>query len=46
MKIEMELEEEQEEMEVEDVVTELGETNLDDDLPEQVRKLSLYSHPT
>ena len=37
MKIEMELEEEQEVMEVEDVVMELGETNLDDDSPDEVR---------
>lgn len=37
MKVEVELEEEQEEMEVEDVVTELEETNLDDNSPEEVR---------
>lgn len=38
MKIEMQLEEEQEVMEVEDVVTELEETNLEDDSAEEVRK--------
>ena len=37
----MELEEEQEEMEVEDVVTELEETNLNDEFPEEVRVWSL-----
>lgn len=36
MKIEVQLEEEREEMEVEDVVTELEETNLDDNSPEEV----------
>jgi len=44
MKVEIELEE-QEEMEVEDVVTELGETNLDDNSPEEVRVRSIYAHP-
>lgn len=44
MKIEMELEEEQEVMEVEDVVMELGETNLDDDSPDEVRVWPLYPH--
>lgn len=37
MKVEMRVEEEQEEMEVEDVVTELEETNLDDTSPDEVR---------
>lgn len=46
MKIETQLEEEQEEMEVEDVVTELEETNLDDNSPEEVRVWSLYVHVT
>lgn len=36
MKIEMQLEEEQEVMEVEDVVTDLEETNLDDNFAEEV----------
>lgn len=44
MKVEMELEEEQEVMEVEDVVTELEETNLNDNSPEEVRACSLYAH--
>lgn len=43
LKIEMELEEEQEVMEVEDVVTELEETNLNDNIPEEVRVWSLYA---
>ena len=42
MKVEVQLEEEQEAMEVEDVVTELEETNLHDDYPEEVRTRSVY----
>ena len=45
MKIEMQLEE-QEEMEVEDVVTELGETNLDDNSAEEVRTRLACPHPS
>ena len=45
MKVEMEIEE-QEEMEVEDVVTELEETNLNDEFPAEVRMRPLYPHST
>lgn len=42
MKVEIQLEEE--EMEVEDVVTELGETNLDDNSAEEVRRRTDCPH--
>jgi hypothetical protein len=46
MKVEVRLEEEQEEMEVEDVVTELEETNLEDNVPEEVRILLVRIRPS